>query len=193
MNIEIRKLTKELLNDWLNYFDNEAFSENGDWEGCYCMCYHWNKELQNKKPWNCTKSDAPYNRECAIEYINKGLMQGYLAYFDNKVVGWCNVNDKTAYGDINFRANFEELEKYKKVKAIVCFNIAPNYRGKGIATKILERICLDALQEGYEYIEAYPFTNDDYLSYHGPQSMYEKGGFVFHENLGICNVLRKYL
>ena len=49
MEIAIRKLTSESLNDWLDYFDNLAFTDNDDWCGCYCMCYHWNSELQKIK------------------------------------------------------------------------------------------------------------------------------------------------
>ncbi|MBQ2551602.1 MAG: GNAT family N-acetyltransferase [Treponema sp.] len=31
-----------------------------------------------------------------------------------------------------------------EVKAIVCFEIAPDYRGKGIASMLLNRVCEDA-------------------------------------------------
>ena len=37
MNIEIKKLTADLLDDWLYFFDNTAFSDNDNWAGCYCM------------------------------------------------------------------------------------------------------------------------------------------------------------
>ena len=35
-------------------------------------------------------------------------------------------------------------------------DIAPDYRGKGIASKVLEKVCDDAKNEGYLYVEAYP-------------------------------------
>ena len=34
--------------------------------------------------------------------------------------------------------------------------VLPEYRGKGIATKLLERVCADALADGYEAVEVYP-------------------------------------
>lgn len=191
MNIKIKKLSSELINDWLYYFDNTAFSDNGEWKGCYCMCYHWNEELQKKKSWNCSESDAQYNRECAINYISKGLMQGYLAYYDKNVIGWCNTNDKSAYDNVNFALPMEESEKSKKVKSIVCFCIAPEYRDKGVATELLERICSDAKNEGYDYVESYPFIHDANKSYHGPQSMYEKNGFIEHKKINGCTIFRK--
>ena len=60
------------------------------------------KALQKKRAWNCDKDCAEYNREQAIDFIKSGRMQGYLAYVDNEVVGWCNANDKKAYDNVNF-------------------------------------------------------------------------------------------
>jgi len=193
MSIEIRKLSVDLLDDWLNFFDNAAFSDNDEWAGCYCMCYHWNEALENKKSWNCSKSDAPYNRKCAVKFIKQGVMQGYMAYSDEKVVGWCNVNDKQVYDNVNFNLPWEESEKGKKIKSVVCFCIAPDSRGKGIASRLLEKLCSDAAADGYEYIEAYPFNHNDNNAYHGPISMYEKNGFKPCGNINGCTVYRKYL
>ena len=192
MNIEIKKLSVDLLDDWLCFFDNTAFSDNDDWAGCYCMCYHWNEALNAKKGWNCSKADAAYNRECAVKFIQDKIMQGYLAYCDGKVVGWCNANDKQVYDSVNIDLTVEDSEKDKKIKSIVCFCISPNLRGKGIASRLLEKVCSDACDDGYEYVEAYPFVKDEY-NYHGSKSMYEKNGFkVSGEGDGVI-IVRKYL
>lgn len=193
MNIEIRKLSVDLLEDWLCFFDNIAFSDNDGWAGCYCMCYHWNDKLENRKKWNCSKSDAPYNRTCAVECINNGIMQGYLAFHDGKVAGWCNANDKQAYDSVHFSLPWDDSEKGKKIKSIVCFCISPDLRGKRIASCMLERICSDAAEDGYEYIEAYPFDNDNNHAYHGPTSMYKKNGFAAYGNKNGYTIFRKHL
>jgi len=193
MNIEIRKLSADLLDDWLYFFDNTAFSDNDEWAGCYCMCYHWNKALENQKKWNCSKSDASYNRKCAVTFIKKGIMQGYLAYYEGKVVGWCNANDKQVYDSVNICLPWDDSEKSKKIKSIVCFCIDPASRGKGVASKLLEIICSDAADERYEYIEAYPFDHAMNNAYHGPKSMYEKNGFTAYGNINGYTVLRKIL
>ena len=193
MEIEVKKLTNELLDDWLEYFDNTAFSDNNKWSGCYCMCYHWNDSLQNKKKWDCSKSGAAYNRECAVKFIKERIMQGYLAYNDGKVIGWCNVNDKQVYDNVIFKLPWEDREKGKKIKSVVCFCIAPDLRGKGIASRLLEKLCLDAADDGYEYIEAYPFSNIEYNAFHGPISMYEKNGFKASGEIDGCIVFRKHL
>jgi len=193
MKIKIHKLSVELLDDWLHFFDNTAFSDNDEWAGCYCMCYHWNETLENKKGWNCSKADAAYNRKCAVKFIKKGIMQGYLAYYDGKVAGWCNTNDKQVYDSVNFRLPWEDSERGKKIKSIVCFCIDPYLRGKGIASQLLERVGSDATADGYEYIETYPFSHNENNAYHGPISMYEKNGFKAYGDMNGYTVFRKYL
>ena len=86
MEISICKLNYELLDDWLSYFDKDAFSDNDEWCGCYCMCYHWDSKLEEKRGWDCDKDSAQFNREQAISLIKNGRMQGYLAYVQGKVV-----------------------------------------------------------------------------------------------------------
>jgi hypothetical protein len=38
MNIEIRKLTPDLLEDYLNFFETKAHADNEDEDRCYCVC-----------------------------------------------------------------------------------------------------------------------------------------------------------
>jgi GNAT superfamily N-acetyltransferase len=193
MNIEIKRISPDLLDDWLYFFDNVAFCNDDEWSGCYCMCYHWTKELADKKSWNCSYADKPFNRECAIDFIKKGKMQGYLAFADGKVAGWCNANDKDAYDNVNFRPPRDETENGKKVKCVVCFCISPECRGKGVATSLLKQVCIDAKAQGYDMVEGYPFEHDENKGYHGPVAMYEKLGFVIHKKLYGCVIYRKEL
>lgn len=76
---------------------------------------------------------------------------------------------------------------------LLCIVVAPNMRGKGIATALLKTICSDAKICNYSYIEAYPSLGEfKELNYHGPFSMYEKLGFILQERTGEM-VVRKYL
>ena len=193
MEISICKLTIELLGDWLSYFDNDAFSDNDEWCGCYCMCYHWDSELAKKRSWSCDKNCAKFNREQAINFIKSGRMQGYLAYIQGKVVGWCNSNDKKAYNNVNFNFAEEVPDNGEKIKSIVCFSVAPEYRGCGVATALLEYVCKDAKADGFDLVEAYPFAHNENHSYHGPLSMYKNYGFEFCRQIEGCMVCRKTL
>lgn len=64
------------------------------------------------------------------------------------------------------------------IKSVYCFEIAPGYRGKGIAHLLLTRIIDDARKEGCSCVEGYPFS-DRTLEYqfHGPIRLYEAHGF----------------
>ena len=193
MEIEIRKLTADLLDDWLCFFDTTTCSGDNEWAGCYCMAPHWSPVLENEKAWEYSPAGAVHHRGCAVEHIRKGILQGYLAYLDGRVVGWCNANDKQAYDSIFFKLPWEESEKDKRIKAIACFFVAPDLRDKGIAARLLEKVCSDAALDGYEYVEAYPFIHDENKAFTGPVTMYEKSGFTACGADDICVVYRKYL
>ncbi|WP_366521734.1 GNAT family N-acetyltransferase [uncultured Proteiniphilum sp.] len=121
-------------------------------------------------------------------------MTGYLTYYEDKPVGWCNANN---------RLNYQRLLKYydlidnphDKVCSIVCFLIHPDYRREGIAKKILERICKDYSMQDYDYIEAYPGKGD--LSceghYRGPLELYGKYDFKIKKEYDDYYVVRKEL
>lgn len=193
MRISVCKLRPDILEDWLHYFDKTAFTDNDEWCGCYCMCYHWDHELEKKRAWNCDRESAEFNRKQAIRLIKSGHLQGYLAYADGNVVGWCNANDKKSYDNVNFDFSEGIPDNHDKIKAIVCFSVSPEYRGQGVATALLEYVCNDAKADGFDLIEAYPFEHNENHAYHGPISMYEKNGFKVYRHIEDCIVYRKIL
>lgn len=101
MSMQIKKISADLLNDWLYFFDRIAFCDNGDWEGFYCMRYHWNKSLHQEKSWDCSKAGAPYNRKCAIDFIQNGKMQGCMAFENGKVIGKYVKDNPALWADFN--------------------------------------------------------------------------------------------
>lgn len=83
----------------------------------------------------------------------------------------------------------------ENVKSIFCFTVAPDFRGKGVASAMLEKVIDDAKNDGYEYLEAYPNKEeaDMYYSYVGPLKLYKKYGFEFYAETKWRLVLRKKL
>ena len=89
MDLIIKPLSPDIIDDYLFLFDNIVFSENPDWSKCYCYSYHFTgakEELIKEK-----------NRSSVIELIKEDKMRGYLAYDKNKPIGWCNANNKNNY------------------------------------------------------------------------------------------------
>jgi GNAT superfamily N-acetyltransferase len=168
--MDIRPLGPELARDFFHFFDTRAFSDNPDWKGCYCTFFH--------RPPRIPAEEArlrPTRREQAADLIERGLMRGYLAYGDDgQVLGWCNVNAKTAFMRLEPHVPGDEA-----VAAVVCFVIDPERRRQGIARALLERAIEDAGRRGFRAIEAYPSSRarTEAGHYHGPLALYESLGF----------------
>lgn len=47
VDIEIRRLGKETKDDFLRFFDKDAFTDNPEWDGCYCQFYLDEKACAN--------------------------------------------------------------------------------------------------------------------------------------------------
>lgn len=173
MDITIKRLNKTLLNDYLNFFDNIAFVDNKEWEGCYCVFYHHDQDVKN---WlSRSKND---NRSMAIDLINDNKLKGFLAYCNENPVGWCNVNYKALF---SFDKNLQKVysDQDDSIVSIVCFLISHKYRHLGISTKLLRAVIDYYKNAEKKHIEAYPFKNvaKDSENYHGPLNLYLKNGF----------------
>ena len=178
MNIEIRKLTPELADDYIHFFDVTPHNGSSDENKCYCVTWRDDDSYEDG-PWFPSPEER---RERAFQYVKNGSLRGYLAYCDGKVVGWCNTNENCR-NCIDYLRNFYPIEEHGvdvKIKPIFCFVIAPEMQRQGIATQLVERVCKDAAEEGFDFVEAY--VNKDFIDtaedFRGPLAMYEKCGFV---------------
>ena len=196
MNIEIRKLTPNLVEDYVRFFDTTPHADNKDEHKCYCVWW-CNDDYQGKD----FTSSVEVRRDYAIQYVKGGNIQGYLAYCDDKVVGWCNANTKAdclkCYCWRRFMGSVQTEESHPdiKVKSVFCFAIAPEMRRKGIAKLLLARVCQDAAQDGFDLVEAYPkkaFINEaeDYME---PAGMFKEMGFNLYYETAEQFVMRKQL
>ena len=182
----IECLTPTRADDFLRFFDDVAFSDNKEWSECYCQFYYYANE---DKAWeNITGAE---NRKNTAERIENGSMSGYLAYLDGKVAGWCNAGRKTMYTRLMGDERLTDVVD-DKIMSIVCYIIAPDLRRKGIARKLLQRVCEDAKKEGYAFVEAYPRLGSLTCAehYHGPLELYIKEGFSVHKELGSLDIVR---
>lgn len=182
MNIEIRKLAPEHAEDYVRFFDTTPHDDCVDEHKCYCVC--WCSDDCEGRDYSTVQK----RREYALRYVKDGSIQGYLAYYDGKIVGWCNANTKSdCLKCVSWRrmmgyVPLDDVSAGLKVKSIFCFVIAPEMRRKGIATLLLERVCQDAAEEGFDLVEAYPYKSSSWQSsdFGGYLEMYQKEGF------GVC-------
>jgi len=200
MNITIRKLTPDLAEDYVRFFDTTPHSEIPDHNDCKCYCVWWCNDDHDVNHIDYLLSQA-LRRNYAIQQIKNNNIQGYLAYCDDKVVGWCNANTKAdclkCYCWRRFMGAVptEELASGIQVKSVFCFLIAPDWRRKGITKLLLEHVCQDAAQDGFTVVEAYPkkvFINEakDFM---GPAKLFSKNGFTVQSETEDKLVMRKPL
>jgi ribosomal protein S18 acetylase RimI-like enzyme len=168
--VKIHTLSPARRGDFLAFFDGEAFSDNPKWSSCYCQCFY---EDHRSVRW--AQRSAAENRACAVHRIGVGEMQGLLAYQDGKVIGWCNAAPRTLLHALDD----EPIEGAERVGTILCFLVAPDARGRGVATSLLAAACAALKSKGLAIVEANPRTQTrkDSENHFGPLAMYLAAGF----------------
>ena len=177
--IIIKPLTTELTADYLDFFDHRAFTDNNPNGPCYCTSPNQDEEsIQQMVSEFKTYGVKDTIRKYAVEMLNNNKIHGYLAYDGNLSIGWCNAADMESYA--GFVPDFARNNTCGKTVSIVCFEIAPGYRGMGIASAFIDRVCNDAKSKGYVAVEGYAKVSDkrDDFDYQGPVRLYQKAGFV---------------
>ena len=177
--IIIKPLTAESTADYLDFFDNRAFTDNNPNGPCYCTSPNQDEDsIQQMVGEFKIYGVKDTLRKYAVELLNHNKIHGYLAYDGNLSVGWCNAADIESYA--GFVPDFARKNTCGKTVSIVCFEIAPEYRGRGIASAFIDRVCNDAKSKGYAAVEGYAKVSDkrDDFDYQGPVRLYQKAGFV---------------
>lgn len=195
MELEIRKLTPALAEEYAHFFDVTPHDVNIEEQKCYCVT--WRSDASYEADGNHWFPTREERREKAIRFVREGSLQGYLAFRDGEIVGWCNAN-----GDCRRCVDYLRMfwpipaeDAAVRVKSVFCFVIAPQMQRRGIATKLLEAVVRDAAAEGYDYVEAYAnevFSYEDH-DFRGPVAMYEKCGFCCYAAQDGRVVMRKKL
>ena len=181
MNIKVYRLSKDMEEDYINYFDNRAFSDGSIEKGCYCVWHHWTDKHEYERSL-MPENEKPYcKRDYARELIQNGILNGFAAFYGNQMVGFCNADIKNNYFRLSRENNPNSrtgVNADDKILSVVCFIFAPDMRRKGIAKALLEYACQYAEENDYDYVEGYPphgeFTIHDCG---GSVSMYVNQGF----------------
>src|SRR5438309_2130901 len=128
----------------------QLFGEKGACGGCWCM---WPRVPRGGKLWEDLKGAK--NKERFRRLVRADKVHGVLAFCGETPVGWC------CFGP---RRTFPRLETVLALNrdwsedtwSIVCFYIPAAWRGRGIATQLLEAATRHALALGAREIEGYP-------------------------------------
>jgi GNAT superfamily N-acetyltransferase len=180
--VVVHRVTADRIDDWLRFFDHDAFPDNPGWASCYCLEPH--AAAQPERPWRTT-------RAIMAERLGSGTTFGYLAYADGRVAGWVNASlrsDCGLYKDVDPTGPAP-----RSVIGVSCYVIAPPFRRHGIAAALLDHVIADSGARGASWIEAYPANKPregDPGHFRGPRSMYDARGFKEVEVLERYTVVR---
>lgn len=140
MDVEIKKLTPELTDEYLHFFDVTPHDDDIPGNKCYCVCWC---SADHRIATDFSSQEK--RRKLARQYVKDGIIKGYLAYHGEQVVGWCNANTKSeclhCTSWLRFMQSIEIDDKDSNIKSIFCFVITPNMqrKGEGEAFEKLER------------------------------------------------------
>ena len=194
MNITIKPLTSDLNEDYLDFFDKRAFTDDNPNGPCYCTSPNQDeaniKQMVSEFKLFGVKDTV---RKYAVKMLEENKISGYLAYDGEISIGWCNAADMESY--VGFVPQFAREKICGKTISIVCFEIAPEYRGTGIASAFIDKVCEDAKSKGYVAVEGYANLSDvrNDFDYQGPIRLYQKAGFVEAARENGQVVMRKIL
>lgn len=113
------------------------------------------------------------------------LSVDYFDFFENRAftdgvsIGWCNANDKANFPIESCTGARFHAPAEKREKAVVCFEIAPEFRGKGVATALFRQVVADAKAEDYIAVEGFPVVRGERYEWDsaGPIRLFERVGF----------------
>ena len=199
MTLEIRELAPVLLGDYLAFFDDDAFADFQWWSACYCR--FWDDPSDPEGESGGDRRER--YRALVTQLIQSGRHRGLLAYADGRVVGWCNAKARLAY-TMPRRIAQTPATDADRVGSTVCFIVAKDHRGKGVASALLDAACASFRREGLSVAEGYPTTAPasgpyadqiPWTAHHhtGPLEMYLRAGFAVSAQFERFAVVRKQL
>lgn len=166
--IDVVPIGPEALDDIAVFLDTEVFAGNPAWAACYCMFFFLGGRA------NAGWGDRTWrqNRDDQLERVASGRTTGALAYVDGKLAGWCNATARSEF------PGFSDGED-GGVASVVCFAIAPPYRGHGLSRRLLDGAVQHFAAAGFRRIEGYPVREprDQYGAFPGPLDLYLGSGF----------------
>jgi len=172
MDITTRDLAPEL---WPAV--EALFGANGACGGCWCQA--WRFEPGEK--WSTIKGARA--KERLHDGILAGTVHGVLAFEGEKPVGWCTFGPRLSFPRLAL-ARTLRCDDAERVWTIPCFFVVRGYRGKGVATALLDHAVRAMVGRGVAIVEGYPTKPDEsgrYISsfaWTGTRSLFAKAGFV---------------
>jgi GNAT superfamily N-acetyltransferase len=184
-DVTVHPVTPERVDEWLAFFDRDAFAGNPSWASCFCLEPHAPATREEpERPWRTSRAMMAQRLGCGATF-------GYLAFVGGRPAGWVNASKRSDYG--LYRSVDPGGPDPASVIGVSCFVVAPPFRRHGVASALLDRVIADAAGRGASWVEGYPRNEPDASDaghFRGPRSMYEARGFEVAETRERDTVMR---
>jgi len=161
--------------------DVEAvFAARGCSQARSCWCMYYRQSGAGPTP-SEGQTEAECNRGALKALIEAGCAPGLIAYLDALPVGWVSLGPREEFTRLARSPVMKPVDELP-VWSIVCFVVAAEYRGRGVARGLLAGAIHYARSRGAPWLEAYPVDKpgpcaDDSLWF-GSASMYLRAGLI---------------
>ena len=173
-SMDIRPATADLLPAL-----EVLFATRGGGDARFCWCLWWRVRAKD-----FAASTPARNRAALRELVVAGPPPGLLALEDGRAIGWVGLGP---------RRDFERLEHSRVIPrsegpapwAVVCFVVAADARGRGVASGLLAAAVEHARASGATVVEGYPVDPaaapggrvSATSAFVGTRSMFQRAGF----------------
>lgn len=159
--------------------------ENG--EG-WCCCVAW--WTDSWEGWG--ERSAEENRALRESLFDRGEWDGYLLYANGEPAAWCQAGPRDRLAKL---ARQFELAPDPGAWAITCFVVAPLFRRRGVARRLLFAILEDLPSRGATSVEAFPRreATEPGEMWTGPEALFLEAGFTPVKEAGARRVLSRPL
>ncbi len=185
-NYSFRPLDKQ---SWTAFA--QLFGSNGACDGCWCM---WWK--QNTKEY--AEGRGENNRKAMMQAVLNGEQLGLLAFSpQGEVCGWLAFAPRSNYPRLLKSRTLKPIDE-QEVWSLTCFFIHRNFRGMGIAGRLVNACIAFAEQHQIPLLEAYPtLVEEGRVSsasiFSGVPQVFEKNGFEVVGQGGKRLIMRRKL
>lgn len=143
--------------------------------GCFCAVW-----TSFDETWIARCEEGGHrNFEITKARVENGEHVGYLLFAGSEAIGWTGSGPKTSYPLLATKLGSRTTPCAPDVWALGCLAVRADWRGKGIADRIVDLVVQAARENGARVIEAYPVHPwDEDRSYRGSVGLFERHGFV---------------
>lgn len=185
MSYTVKAVTEDNKEIFAEFLGNLDFSHAPHWATCFCRFYFTDC---SQEEW--MKRTGEDNRMEALQEIKAGHMKGYLAFDNDKCIGWCNADNADKF--IRIKEYINPLIKDEKAGCVTCYVIHPDYRRQGVARLLLKQAITDFKLQKFNSVIAMPVNSvqSSELSYRGSMNMYAENGFTVIDKQDSVRVMK---